>query len=987
MKKILKFILLTLLCLIFGIKKSQAGINDTLKAITYADLFDTIIKPLHKPATSTGFLYERMVGVAKNYLKYQGNNFIDTTSSAHFKQSLLEWDQTKDNKNLSFYDTFSKYFDFNSNKQFKKLSVIGINYDYLDSNALRDHRINFRKDNRIYDSFPRSDSAFKIAKFIATCLPYDSLPSGQNFVVFGNKFIYGNISFDSIKIEYGGNTRIFKMGDTFSITLNTSIVYFKYTLYTGNNIFNSIQKIKIFVNHGLKIYVIDNVERYDIPNDPTQIKNDGFDSQTEIAWFTDRNFTGINNKTFGNTFKKTTGIEEFVDYIRKPVLFLDGYDAGDERPIKDILDQFLSPDQGIKIGDQLINRQYDLGIINFKGLSGAGDMARNGEAVYKLIKEKILPQYSKTNRTNPINDLVIIAPSMAGQIIRYVMLKFEGNNINHHVANVIYFDSPHKGASVSPAVQAILHASSEYNYGARDKLNLKLKALAAEQLLDPYLISNFKKENTLAGAWGKHLLALLGLYQYTQTNYNYEYNTDNERKVFVDKLASLNNGKDYPINCRNVSLVDGSINNTKQGYNLSDALFQVNGNTAAYVRADLAYASPGKRRIADGEFSIFGGVWNNAGNAVLFENHYFKSFLNGPSQDLGCIENAPGSYVNEAGGLYDEIHTAVRRAIGISSISLQNSGNCTFIPTVSALAYNYKTQYLNYPIGFNQDFSNRNLLCEGTVPFDRYYATNNNTEHVTPNDFKLNVGLTEVCYATFAHLKGQIKANEYFNFAAELAMTKNSNSASTEGLIDENLDVLTGGKLFINNKNYRAGYNSNGGLPKSSVISTVNFIGICDSKKHNLIIESGAELHIGDDGEEAYRGVFNINDYAIITIKSGGKLFINHLSILNVNLNGKLILEDGAIVYNHGKILANDGGIIQVGTHDNPNILSDITFQLSGSDSRLSIFSGGQLKINDNTIFIPSYDNTVTNPTHGLIEFFGSKWITLPSGISDPFPN
>ena len=345
MKKILKFILMTLLCLIFRIQKGQANINDTLKAITYADLFDTIIKPLHKPATSTGFLYERMVGVAKNYLKYQGNNFIDTTSSAHFKQSLLEWDQTKDNKNLSYYDTFSKYFDFNSNKQFKKLSVIGINYDYLDSNALRDHRINFRKDNRIYDSFPRADSAFKIAKFISTCLPYDSLPSGQNFVVFGNKFIYGNISFDSIKIEYGGNTRIFKMGDTFSITLNTSIVYFKYTLYTGNNIFNSIQKIKIFVNHGLKIYVIDNVERYDIPNDPTQIKNDGFDSQTEIAWFTDRNFTGINNKTFGNTFKKTTGIEEFVDYIRKPVFFLDGYDAGDERPIKDILDQFLSPDQ------------------------------------------------------------------------------------------------------------------------------------------------------------------------------------------------------------------------------------------------------------------------------------------------------------------------------------------------------------------------------------------------------------------------------------------------------------------------------------------------------------------------------------------------------------------------------------------------------------------------------------------------------------------
>ena len=281
-----KFIMVIVLTINTQLINAQMS-NDSLRAANYPDLVDTILSKLHKPSLSTGYLYQRIIPLNNNYLKFQGLNYNDTTTCYHFRQSVLEWDNARDNRNIKCYDTMTKAINLNLNNQLLNLGILALKYDYLDSNSIRDKRVNFKSNGKLYDSFPRpiQDSVYKVGQFYEVAILKDSLQSGDYQIRLNSLLRFGSLSIDSIKIQIGSQSKVVHLTDTITIQLSAGSQILKYTIYYQGISKLCIQNIKVKNSFGLDIVFANRKENYDILNDVGNAFNDGYDAQAEVPWF------------------------------------------------------------------------------------------------------------------------------------------------------------------------------------------------------------------------------------------------------------------------------------------------------------------------------------------------------------------------------------------------------------------------------------------------------------------------------------------------------------------------------------------------------------------------------------------------------------------------------------------------------------------------------------------------------------------------------
>jgi len=178
--------------------------------------------------------------------------------------------------------------------------------------------------------------------------------------------------------------------------------------------------------------------------------------------------------------------------------------------------------------------------INAQGRDGGADyIERNAFLLVKLIQ-----QVNATLAANGVaSKIVVVGPSMGGQISRYALAYMEKQqaagvaNMNHNCRLWVSFDSPHDGANIPMSVQETLRffGTEGEKVEAKDAYQNQLRSPAARQLL----IEQLDGQNSTAS--------------FHSTYYN---------NLRANGLTGSNG---YPVNLRKISLLNGT-GNSRQTY-------------------------------------------------------------------------------------------------------------------------------------------------------------------------------------------------------------------------------------------------------------------------------------------------------------------------------------------------------------------------------------------------------------------------------------
>ncbi|MDD5765156.1 MAG: hypothetical protein PHW79_02720 [Candidatus Marinimicrobia bacterium] len=267
------------------------------------------------------------------------------------------------------------------------------------------------------------------------------------------------------------------------------------------------------------------------------------------------------NTSYGASFDFLAVYYSPDNVLDKPLLIVEGFDPLNENYPSYYLD-LVKP----LIYEDLDDYGYDFFFLNFA--DGGKDMRDNANVVLQAL-EKISSLYS-----NPDQKICIAGLSMGGVIARYALAYAEENDIDHNVGLFLSFDSPQKGAHISPDLQGWIKNQDDSNEAVKT-MQHKVSSVAAQQLL----MSN--------------------AYDPDHSEYNSFYN----------ELNSLN-GSGYPTSCYNVAISNGTLDAT---YGAADdgrhiLTLTIADNLIKTVNA-VAYDNHPGSMISDITTSMSGVTW------------------------------------------------------------------------------------------------------------------------------------------------------------------------------------------------------------------------------------------------------------------------------------------------------------------------------------------------------------------------------------------
>lgn len=452
--------------------------------------------------------------------------------------------------------------------------------------------------------------------------------------------------------------------------------------------------------------------------------------------------------------------------LRKPIIIVDAWDPGDKRTISEFFDKdkskllYTNSNGGqSNLANVLRAKGYDVIILNFPKVAlstvtiyyfgipytfnfsrdgGVDYIERNGMILAELIKQvnQKLAQNGSTEK------LVVVGPSMGGQISRYALRWMELNGQNHNTRLWLSFDSPHLGANIPLGFQTMLQGLAQVteSEGARDFYENQLRSPAAGEMLIHQTFPDFFNAfqymlSGMLGQWG------LGV----QNCFN---NQAPLRLHWRNTLANIG----YPQNLRRIALVNGSYNGGE---------YQTPGGKMLNFKGKTVKTNI---RMIEGE-AFF--MKNNASSLMCFveTRSAFKTWLalglftggtfsddfrisGGVSSVYGPLDGAPGG-MYDVQGQYEAELKAKNLEYALGFIRFETSAmthNICFIPTKSALDVKYPNT------DWRSALNNYQLRCNNETPFHSYYVPPTNENHITltsdnvawlmqelDNDFKINM--------------------------------------------------------------------------------------------------------------------------------------------------------------------------------------------------------------------------------------------------------
>lgn len=431
-------------------------------------------------------------------------------------------------------------------------------------------------------------------------------------------------------------------------------------------------------------------------------------------------------------FYATNGNNYVQKKIRKPIIFLDGFDPTNSRDVPRIYTRYINKNfiynnNPVKLADFLRSQGYDLIILDFD--DGGTYIEKNA-----MVVNQLLQTLYNTHKNWLQKDFVVIGPSMGALIGQFALAYMEHNNIPHHTRTFISFDGPHQGANVAFGLQTLV----EY-------------ALQSGTL---NLLSGFKLSKIKANMYNNSAAKQMIVHHVSSGSTLPVANS--KRTIYLNNLSAVGN---YAQGVRNVAIINGnksSATNPDVTYYFKlmwlkhhlNIPMQIIPNPIAWWLPPII-TPPVFQNL---DWKVYGT--SNAGTeevAKLFTFWPVGNLVGGipfgmTTKYSSCV---PGSFS------YDECQgsnfgvdftgdqDSLKKYIGwlpFNQIDLTYLNKFTFIPTVSGADYIQAN-----PLNISADLTNITLSkCAGTTPFDKVYANNYRTDHVAVDNPIAEAFLNEI---------------------------------------------------------------------------------------------------------------------------------------------------------------------------------------------------------------------------------------------------
>ena len=652
-------------CLMFFILQAQQQ--------TILNPFDNAFKNVSRTEATTGILYERVIPMAQLYNFNSNLSPVDTSNYDHFLQSYYELYKAT-------FIPVSNYFpfDIDSLKSLTKenaavidIGILHCKFNIMDS-AVVYQKLYFGADSVLFENKSVSASLYVEKTALVVSPLKKSVEQGTTTFSFRDILKFDNT--DNPIVELSAD---FDDGMGLREITNNVISVTYITSGTKTLRFDALCKNGDKLIAYSTIHCIDPIQR----GNPVQ-----------SGWKNMEYFEGNNaiwakiqpaNPYDGGTFAKAKG-EVWIYYanadkkLRKPVLIVDGFDPENDRTFEShknggksiwkMLENGVTSNQNL--GKQLLETYgYDLVVLDLP--EGGIYIEQNAMVcieVINMINKKLKESGSE-------HEIVVVGPSMGGQITRYALAYMEKNpnantnNGNHNCRLWISFDSPHQGANISLGAQALMYKfGSDFGINeAKEKWDNLLCCKAAKQMLMHHKLN--------------------------------DGNPNGLHTTYYNKLKTLG----YPQNMRKVAIANGSMSNSPNGTAEKMAFSAMIGiPPVVSIFAQLFYApnAGNTKEVCKIQYVVLGipipTTWswtNNTGKCSL--------------------DAAPGGYYDTFDKLKDSFWDVYT-----------NEKNHCFMPIPSVLDISGNMNYCT-------NFSNTDYVATGKTPFQSYWgSTNTNMDHI-----------------------------------------------------------------------------------------------------------------------------------------------------------------------------------------------------------------------------------------------------------------
>lgn len=706
---------------------------------------DSMLVNVDKTLFTTNILYERTYPWA-NLTHF--NDSINMADASFFEQAFLDIRKaSNDNLFISLQDLRALYVsDTIPNKI--NIGVLNTTFNALNYNSEAESEGAFTLQNDVFTELNNNKPNFNEHHTLVIS-PLKKYARGQDIeFVFNQDFLFESISGKKIS-QLVAN---FETANDYTLIENGQIILNSVIIPNTTNNYKTLTFTATFDDASTKttqavIYV-----KAAAPPAPSGTLDGSINATLPFKGY-DESYAKLGRLDYriyyGNNQNK----------ILKPIIIIDGFDPGDKRKISDAdsnmpndehdsIEEFMiyydSNNDEVSIIDLLKNLSYDVIIVNHPTYQrnvpidgGADFIERNGlthVALYQYINARL-------TQNNSTEELVIIGPSMGGQISRYALAYMEKNNIPHNTRLWVSLDSPHLGANISLGLQTLVNqlANAE-NGAAQDFVSKQLGSAAAKQ----QLIEQFH-------SWNGNQLAQHYLNAKTiEQGYSIERGHWFFRKYYSDLFNNgLTNSNGYPQNLRKIALINGSLIGNKkyfspwteqEEYYLGDS--EIGFNARAFQQIILgdihigsleAYAMPpsGDNSKASRFKKIFNDKSkyvsnnNNRGNMDNVPGGWFPGFQEVAGPIDGTNPLRPTETFWNMGGFISTSLWIISNMFGGATIDVYDNERVhSFIPVFSSLGM------LNPDRNWTEHMD-RNLTCTNEIPFDTYFGPKINERHTS----------------------------------------------------------------------------------------------------------------------------------------------------------------------------------------------------------------------------------------------------------------
>ncbi|UBM58095.1 hypothetical protein LAG90_14915 [Marinilongibacter aquaticus] len=706
---------------------------------SYGDLAFDILKHLDKSQVPTGILYENVFPLADiyNYTGLQGQT--DTSNTAHFLQAYAEiYRSAFNNAGMKHYqEVYEEIADFHpDHKYHHPVGIIDYNFNTLAPDAV-DNNLLSVSNNQLYDVPGRSSSPYLAEKAAIAGLlmaeDYPCLYPGQHAFHFSSDFVLSNSGFSLAQVSH--MKAVYNNAVIFDSPVS-GLEGYVLNLTVSNEDISGLLVLILTVGGVQQHYVISTCQLAVDP--PTDCEGS---EQLEITGYA---FDG----GYGEGSYAEKGLATFYyspascsdKRLRKPIVFIDGFDPGNQQHHENIWAKYLNKlfnepgNPNAKLGDELLSLGYDIIILDqMEGGSDGKKYNRGGTGLIEnngLVLAKLLDSLYTRHHSTMTEDFVVVGASMGGLVARYGLAWMESNNLDHHTRLFISFDSPQNGAQIPLGMQQMVDHFTQYGGAAffPSVRNMLHYSNAAKQMLLHH--SDTQSESVKAHPF------------YT---------------ILRNNLAAVG---DYPSQCRTVAINNGNrwgirknipMNpNPDQIPTINDkgmeadmgikrrGLFGLCNSTLCYKLRTQIFAQTASNRNPTNKFVI---NTTNLLNFLTFTPPFvaFNQYAvaeNGTSYDI-----APGSRLGfglrrfldnaviDKKNINVTVSDIIHGAFGKVKVAKDVLEYTNFVPTVSSSAYTFPN---NEAFSIYKNFNGVNLSrCAGTTPFDTVYAPSQDMQHVS----------------------------------------------------------------------------------------------------------------------------------------------------------------------------------------------------------------------------------------------------------------